>query len=57
MAKKIPYRKIDRMVRFWPSEIQEWVNKKMKPEKTAKNEAGGNAWLLGDMKSAGGFND
>ncbi|MCL2044597.1 MAG: helix-turn-helix domain-containing protein [Treponema sp.] len=26
MKKKIPYRKIDRMVRFWPSEIKEWVN-------------------------------
>jgi excisionase family DNA binding protein len=26
LAKKIPYHKIDRMVRFWPSEIQEWVN-------------------------------
>ena len=26
MQKKIPYHKIDRMVRFWPSEIQEWIN-------------------------------
>ena len=25
MAKKIPYHKIDRMVRFWSSEIQEWI--------------------------------
>jgi excisionase family DNA binding protein len=26
MAKKIPYHKIDRMVRFWLSEIQEWIS-------------------------------
>jgi len=26
MANKIPYQKIDRMVRFWLSDIQEWVN-------------------------------
>jgi excisionase family DNA binding protein len=54
MAKKIPYRKIDRMVRFWPSEIQEWVNKTKKPEKNRKNEAGGNAYFSGGTENGGG---
>jgi len=36
MRNKIPYHKIDRMVRFWPSEIREWVN---------KNNEGGNKAL------------
>jgi excisionase family DNA binding protein len=41
LAKKIPYHKIDRMVRFWPSEIQEWVNngKTMKPAVKIKQKA------------------
>jgi len=54
MAKKIPYRKIDRMVRFWPSEIQEWVNKTKKFEGIGENEAGGNADLFGEAENIGG---
>jgi hypothetical protein len=53
MAKKIPYRKIDRMVRFWPSEIKEWVNKTKKFENIVKNEAGGNAGLFDDTENGG----
>jgi len=41
MAKKIPYHKIDRMVRFWPSEIKEWVNNNKKI-KSASSDGGGN---------------
>jgi excisionase family DNA binding protein len=36
LAKKIPYHKIDRMVRFWPSEIKEWVNSGKAVEITGK---------------------
>jgi PTS system nitrogen regulatory IIA component len=45
LEKKIPYHKIDRMVRFWPSEIREWVNKnkegKAKKEKPENVKAEG----------------
>jgi excisionase family DNA binding protein len=42
LAKKIPYHKIDRMVRFVPAEIQEWVvkNEAAKPPKKNKKQEG-----------------
>ena len=54
LAKKIPYRKIDRMVRFWPSEIQEWVNngKTMKP---AKSKGKNNAELFNQTEKISGI--
>jgi excisionase family DNA binding protein len=57
LAKKIPYHKIDRMVRFWPSEIQEWVNngKTMKP--AAKNKAKNNSELFTQTETTSGAND
>jgi len=43
MAKKIPYHKIDRMVRFWLSEIQEWIKSGKVKKCGVKNK--GNASL------------
>jgi excisionase family DNA binding protein len=54
LAKKIPYQKIDRMVRFWPSEIQEWVNngKTMKP--ASKIKVKNNSELFTQPETTGG---
>ena len=41
MKKKIPYRKIDRMVRFWPSEFKEWVNSGKAKKMGVKNSGNG----------------
>jgi excisionase family DNA binding protein len=53
MAKKIPFRKIDRMVRFWPSEIKEWVDKTSKSENVKRNDMSGDAGLFGETENGG----
>ena len=40
MAKKIPYHKIDRMVRFIPAEIEAWVKNGKKMRAAEKTEGG-----------------
>ena len=52
MAKKIPYHKIDRMVRFWLSEIQEWI-KSGKAKKCGVNKKS-NGVLFAEVENAGG---
>jgi excisionase family DNA binding protein len=51
MAKKIPYHKIDRMVRFWLSEIQEWIKSGKAKKCGVKNKS--NAGLSVDDENAG----